>query len=302
MKLPILVVGSVAFDDIETAVGRRDNCMGGSANYFSMAASFFTQVRLVAVVGEDFPEAHLDTLRGRDVDLSGLERVPGRTFRWSGRYGADFADAETLDTQLNVFEHFEPKVPEAFRDTPIVFLANIHPALQLDVLDQIRNPSFVAADTMNFWITGEREKLLEVARRVDLLVINETEARMLAGESNVFQAAEAILRMGPKTLLIKRGAYGALLFHADGRFFVPAVPLAEVVDPTGAGDTFAAGAIGWAAGHSAWDFRSLKRAVLAGTALASFTCEGFSLDRLMTLGREEIDTRVQRLREFMNPD
>ncbi len=302
MKQPILVVGSVALDDLETPAGRRESCLGGSANYFSVAAGHFAAVRLVAVVGDDFPGDHLDALRARGIDLEGLEQVPGRTFRWSGRYGADFADAETLDTQLNVFADFEPKVPESFRDTPVVFLANIHPALQLDVLGQIRDPAFVALDTMNFWITGEREALLRVIERVDMLVINETEARMLAGEPNVFTAAEAILGMGPKSLLIKRGAYGALLFHADGRFFVPAVPLAEVIDPTGAGDTFAAGAIGYAAGQGAWDFRTLKHAALAGTALASFTCEGFSLDRLLTLQRTEIDARILELRAFMNPD
>ncbi len=302
MQQPILVVGSVALDDIESPAGARVECLGGSANYFSVAARHFAPVRLVAVVGDDFPEGHLDLLRARGIDLKGLERVSGRTFRWKGRYGADFADAETLDTQLNVFEHFEPKVPEAFRDTPVVFLANIHPALQLDVLRQVRDPAYVALDTMNFWITGERDALLEVVARVDLLVINETEAQMLAGESNVFRAADAILRMGPKSLLIKRGAYGALLFHADGRFFVPAVPLADVVDPTGAGDTFAAGAIGYAAGQGAWDFRTLKRAVLAGTALASFTCEGFSLERLLTLRTDEIESRITRLRAFMNPD
>lgn len=302
MKQPILVVGSVAFDAIESPAGRRERCLGGSANYFSVAASHFAPVRLVAVVGEDFPAEHLDVLRGRGIDLAGLEQVPGRTFFWSGRYGADFADAETLDTQLNVFADFEPKVPEAYRDTPVVFLANIHPALQLDVLRQVRDPAYVALDTMNFWITGEREALLKVVEKVDLLVINETEARMLAGEHNVFTAAEAILRMGPKSLLIKRGAYGALLFHVDGRFFVPAVPLAAVVDPTGAGDTFAAGTVGYAAGQGAWDFRTLKHAVLSGTALASFTCEGFSLERLLTLGRDEIDARILKLRAFMNPD
>ncbi len=300
--LPVLVVGSVAFDDLESPAGVRENCLGGSANYFSVGASHFTPVRLVAVVGEDFPEAHLDTLRARGIDLGGLERVTGETFRWRGRYGADFADAETLDTRLNVFEHFDPKVPDGWRDTPVVFLANIHPALQLRVLDEVTDPQFVALDTMNFWIEGERAALLEVLKRIDMLVINETEARMLADESNVFRAARAILDMGPKTLLIKRGAYGALLFHKDGTFFVPAVPLAEVVDPTGAGDTFAAGTVGYLAGEGSFDFRTLKRAVLAGTALASFTCEAFGLERLLGLRRDEVEERVLHLRELMNPD
>ncbi|MCA9540099.1 MAG: sugar kinase [Myxococcales bacterium] len=300
-RLPILVVGSVAFDDLETPHGTRESCLGGSATYFSASASLFAPVRLVAVVGDDFPEAPLAQLAERGVDLEGLERVAGKTFRWGGRYDAEGADAETLYTHLNVFEHFDPKIPESYRGSPVVFLGNIHPALQLRVLDQIRAPEFVAADTMNFWITGERDTLLEVLKRIDLLVINETEARMLAGHRNIFVAADRVRAMGPKALVVKRGAYGALLFHPDGTFFVPAVPLREVVDPTGAGDTFAAGLVGALAHDGRFDFATLRRAVLTGTVMASFACQGFSLDRVMTVARPDVDLRMDELLALTQP-
>ncbi|MCB9541630.1 MAG: PfkB family carbohydrate kinase [bacterium] len=295
MPHPILVVGSVAFDDLETPHGVRENALGGSANYFSVGASLFAPIRLVAVVGDDFPAAHLDAMRARGVDLGGLDQVTGPTFRWRGRYAAEDADAETLDTRLNVFEHFQPRIPAAWKSTPIAFLGNIHPKLQLDVLDQLDDPQLVGADTMNFWIKGERAALLEVLRRIDLLVINETEARQLAGESNIWLAADAVRAMGPKILVVKRGAYGALLFHPEGIFVVPAVPLREVIDPTGAGDTFAAGVMGSLAMAGATDFATLRRAVLTGTVLASFTCQGFSLDRLLTLDRPAVDARMEEL-------
>jgi len=294
-SIPVLVVGSVALDDIETPAGHRPECLGGSATYFSVSASLFAPIRLVAVVGEDFPEAHVTALRERGVDLGGLERVPGRTFRWKGRYPEENADAVTLDTQLNVFEHFEPKIPESYRDTPIVFLGNIHPALQYDVLDQISKPKLVGADTMNFWISGEREALVRVIERLDLLVINETEAKQLAGERNVYVAAEKIRAMGPKILVVKRGAYGALLFHPEGLFSCPAVPLRSVVDPTGAGDTFASGMIGSLSESGDFGFASFRRAVQAGTVMASFACEGFSLDRVLTVTRDEFTTRLAQL-------
>lgn len=297
----ILVVGSVAFDDLETPHGVREGALGGSANYFSASASLFAPIRLVAVVGDDFPEAHLEALAGRGVDLKGLERVEGPTFRWKGRYAAEDADAETLDTQLNVFEHFEPKIPADWRSTPIVFLGNIHPRLQLDVLDQIESPRLVGADTMNFWIDGEREALLEVLARIDLLVINETEARQLAGDDNIFKAADAVRAMGPKILIVKRGAYGALLFHPEGTFFVPAVPLREVIDPTGAGDTFAAGVMGSLAADGAIDLPALRRAVLTGTVMASFACQGFSLDKVMTVERAHVEARLEELLILIRP-
>jgi len=295
-SMPVLAVGSVALDDIETPAGHRPECLGGSATYFSVSASLFAPVRLVAVVGDDFPEEHVTSLRERGVDLGGLERVPGRTFRWKGRYPEESADAITLDTQLNVFEHFEPKVPDAYRETPIVFLGNIHPALQFDVLDQISTPQLVGADTMNFWISGEREALVRVVERLDLLVINETEAKLLAGERNVYVAADKIRAMGPKILVVKRGAYGALLFHPEGLFSCPAVPLRSVVDPTGAGDTFASGMIGALAETGDFGFASFRRAVQAGTVMASFACEGFSLDRVLSVTREEFSARLEQLR------
>lgn len=298
---PILVVGSVAFDDLETPHGVREGALGGSANYFSASASLFAPVRLVAVVGDDFPGSHLEVLAGRGVDLAGLERVAGPTFRWKGRYAAEDADAETLDTQLNVFEHFQPKIPAGWQTSPVVFLGNIHPRLQLDVLDQIERPKLVAADTMNFWITGQRPTLLEVLRRIDLLVINETEARQLADEDNIFKAADAVRAMGPRMLVIKRGAYGALLFHPDGTFFVPAVPLREVVDPTGAGDTFAAGVVGSLTADGSADFPALRRAVLTGTVMASFACQGFSLDKVLTVDRRQVDARLEELLMLIRP-
>ena len=297
----ILVVGSVAFDDLETPHGVREGALGGSANYFSASASLFAPVKLVAVVGDDFPEQHLEKLAARGADLAGLERVEGPTFRWKGRYAAEDADAETLDTQLNVFEHFQPKIPAEWTRSPIVFLGNIHPRLQLDVLDQMASPRLVAADTMNFWIDGEREALLEVLARIDLLVINETEARQLAEDDNIFKAADKVRAMGPKMLVVKRGAYGALLFHPDGTFFVPAVPLREVIDPTGAGDTFAAGLVGSLAADGALDMPALRRAVLTGTVMASFACQGFGLDRVMTVDRAQVEARLEELLILIRP-
>ena len=298
-KLPILVVGSVAIDDVETPSGHRPESLGGSANYFSVSASIFAPVRLVGVVGDDFPESHVTSLAERGIDLAGLERVGGKTFRWKGRYASEGADAETLDTQLNVFESFQPKIPDQHRDTPIVFLGNIHPLLQLDVLDQIDAPRFSAADTMNFWIQGEREALTSMIRRLDMLIINETEASLLAEEGNIYDAADVIRGMGPRVLVIKRGAYGAILFHPEGIFTVPAYPLRKVVDPTGAGDTFAAGFMGSVAEQGAFDFGALKQASLYGTVMASFACEGFSMDGVQSLERPQIEARVDRLREMM---
>ncbi len=304
MAKQILVVGSVAIDDIETPAGHRSDSLGGSATYFSTGASFFAPIRLVAVVGSDFDAAELDDLRSRGVDLEGLEQVPGKTFRWAGRYGADFGDAETLDTQLNVFEDFDPKIPESYRETPLVFLANIHPELQGRVLDAFEGhrPELIGADTMNFWITGQRDALLKVLSRIDLLVINETEAHMLSGKKNIYDAADAIRAMGPKILVIKRGAYGALLFHPDGLFVAPSVPLRKLADPTGAGDTFASGLMGYLATCDTLNFEAFKRGVLAGTVLASFACEGFSFDRVKTLTRVDFDERMMQLRALISVD
>src|SRR5512136_2749100 len=233
--MPLLVVGSVALDSLETPFGRRDDVLGGSASYFSVCASFFGPTRMVAVVGEDFPEEHVRFLASRGIDLGGLARRPGRTFRWKGRYEFDLNTAHTLDTQLNVFAEFRPDLPEAWRDSSHVFLGNIDPDLQRAVLDQVRRPRLVAADTMNFWIEGKRASLLEALRRVDLLFVNDAEARQLAGEHNIVKAARAILSMGPKALVVKRGEYGALSFFGDEIFAATAYPLAELFDPTGAG-------------------------------------------------------------------
>ncbi|MEZ4475296.1 MAG: PfkB family carbohydrate kinase [bacterium] len=299
---PILVVGSVALDDIETPAGNHRDVVGGSANYFGAAASLFAPVRLVAVVGEDFPQAHVDILESRGVDTAGLERVPGRTFRWHGRYGADFGDAETLETQLNVFEDFDPKIPDAFRATPWVFLGNIHPTLQAGVLEQIARPRLVAADTMNFWITQERRALRAVLAHIDLLIINATEARMLSEQDNLYDAVDAIRAMGPEMLVIKKGSHGAMLFHPEGTFFAPAVPLRRVVDPTGAGDTFAAGLMGYVARAGARDFGTLKRAVINGVVMASFAVEGFGQDHVLALDRRQIDARTRTIEGMISLD
>jgi sugar/nucleoside kinase (ribokinase family) len=288
--MSLLVVGSIALDTIETPFGRRDDALGGSATYFSTAASFFGPVRLVAVVGEDFPREHLDLLASRGVDLEGLERARGRTFRWKGRYEFDLNQAHTLDTQLNVFAEFRPRLPEAWRDTEYVFLGNIDPDLQRAVLDQVRRPRFVACDTMNFWIASKRESLARTLERVDMLFVNDAEARQLAGESNVVAAARKILRMGPRALVVKRGEYGALFFSGDEVFAASAYPLDAVFDPTGAGDTFAGGFMGYVARHGT-DPATLRRAIVLGGVLASFVVEEFSLDRLRRLGGAEIRAR-----------
>lgn len=290
---PILVVGSVAYDSVETPFGKAENVLGGSAIYFATSASFFAPVRVVGVVGEDYPADALSFLEGRPVDLSGLVRTKGRTFRWAGRYGYDLNEAKTLDTQLNVFADFKPDLPEAFRDSPYVFLGNIDPDLQADVLGQVRSPRLVAADTMNFWISGKLDPLRRVLGKVDLLLINEAEARQLAGEPNLVKAARAIRALGPRMLVVKRGEYGALMFHEDGVFAAPAYPLEAVFDPTGAGDTFAGGVVGFLARAGRLDEATLRQAIVAGGVLASFNVEAFSLDRLKTLKPGDITARYE---------
>jgi sugar/nucleoside kinase (ribokinase family) len=288
---------------VETPFGHKEDILGGSATYFSTSASFFTPARVVAVVGEDFPEAHLNFLRGRGIDLEGLTRESGRTFRWKGRYGYELNEAQTLDTQLNVFQAFSPKLPEAYRDTPYVFLGNIHPELQAQVLDQVRAPKLVAADTMNFWINGSRAALLKTLKRVNLLFVNDAEARQLAGEHNVVKAARAILGMGPQRVVIKRGEYGALLFDHGHIFACPAFPLAEVFDPTGAGDTFAGGFMGALATSAGnLDAGVLRRAMVMGSVMASFTVEKFSLERLREVTRPEIHARFAEFRQLTHFD
>jgi sugar/nucleoside kinase (ribokinase family) len=294
--MSLLVVGSVGLDTVRTPFGAVEEALGGSATYCSAAASFFTPVLLVAVVGEDFPEEHVRFLEERRVDLRGLQRTPGRTFRWRGEYTFELNEAKTLDTQLNVFDRFRPDLPEAYRQAEFLFLANIDPDLQRDVLRQMRRPRLVACDTMNFWIEGKLEALRQTIREVDLLVINEGEARELAREPNLMKAARQILSLGPKALIVKRGEYGACLFNGKQVFAAPAYPLESVFDPTGAGDAFAGGMMGYLAASGDLSDAGIRRAMIFGSVLASFNVEDFSLNRLRTLCRGEID---QRYREFL---
>ena len=296
----LLVVGSVALDSVATPFGKVREVLGGSATYFSYAASFFTRARLVAAVGEDFPKEHTRLLEDRGVDVAGLSVVSGRTFRWSGEYGYDLNDARTLDTQLNVFAEFRPALAPEARSVPYLFLANIDPELQLEVLRQMaRRPKLVALDTMNFWIQGKREALARVLREVDVVTINDAEARQLAGEPNLIKAARAISALGPRTVVVKRGEYGALLLANGGFFMVPAYPLESVYDPTGAGDTFAGGFMGYLARQDATDGATLRRAMLYGSVMASFTVEDFSLKRLARLTPNELAERYAEFQELM---
>lgn len=289
----ILVVGSVAFDSVETPFGKGDNVLGGSATYFSTSASFFSDVSLVAVVGEDFPEEHVAFLRSRNVDLRGLSREEGKTFHWKGKYGYDLNEAQTLETHLNVFESFRPRIPDAYRDAEYLFLANIDPELQMEVLSQVERPRVVACDTMNFWISSKPEALRQVIAKVDIFIINEGEARQLTGEANLVKAARRILTMGVKTLIIKRGEYGVLMFSGNSVFAAPAYPLEEVFDPTGAGDTFAGGFMGYMANSGDTTEAGLRQAIIFGSVMASFNVEDFSLNRLQRLSYGEIEQRYR---------
>jgi sugar/nucleoside kinase (ribokinase family) len=296
--MSLLVVGSVALDDIEAPAGSAKNVLGGAASYFGVAASFFTPVRVVAVVGDDFPEEHLRFLASKGLDLAGLRRVTGRTFRWGARYRESLNERDTLFTELGVFEHFDPVIPPAYRDSEWVFLANIQPTLQRRVLEQTRAPRFSAMDTMNFWITGARAELEKTLAVVKGLVINDEEARQLTGEANLVRAADAIRALGPRVVIVKRGEHGALLFDEDGIFAAPAFPLREVRDPTGAGDAFAGGLMGALASDGSVDTDALRRAMIYGSVLASFCVERFSLDRLRALSRAEVDARFEDFRRL----
>lgn len=296
----ILAVGSLAFDSVSTPAGKAEKVLGGSLNFFSLSASFFNPLQLVGVVGEDFPAEHLKFLASRGIDIQGISTMPGKTFHWTGEYGKDLNEAITLSTQLNVFEHFNPQIPEKYRDAEYVFLGNIAPELQMRVLEQVRKPKLIAMDSMNFWITGCRDQLLKVLPRIDLLTINEGEAKLLAGVDNVVVAAEKVMAMGPKALVVKRGEYGAFLFFQNEIFSAPAVPIRKVVDPTGAGDTFAGGMIGYLASHGmGLDRDALRKAVLTGAVMASYTVEDFSFRRLQKLERHEIDVRLEELLRTM---
>jgi sugar/nucleoside kinase (ribokinase family) len=291
----VLIVGSVALDSVRTPFGEVDEVLGGSATYGSIAASYFTDVDLVAVVGEDFPEPHRNFLRRRGINVDGLVTQPGRTFRWKGEYGFQLNEAKTLRTELNVLETFQPTLPSTYRQAELVFLANIDPDLQLHVLGQVDRPRLVAADTMNFWIDGKRESLLRVLKEIDLLMINDGEARSLSKEVNLIKAAQWILGCGPKGLIIKRGEHGAMLFNNHRVFIAPAYPLESVFDPTGAGDSFAGGLLGYLAQSGDLSDGTLRRAVIYGSAMASFAVEAFSVERLKNVTEEELQTRV---REF----
>ncbi len=292
MKHHALVVGSLAFDDLEMPSGTFNDVIGGAATYSSIAASLLAPVRLVGVVGQDFPEPVLDDLRRRGVDTAGVERAGGKTFRWRGRYSPDLASRTTLDTQLNVFADFRPKIPAAFVESPIVLLGNIHPALQLEVLAQVKEPKLVVADTMNFWITGEPKLLGDVLRKIDLLVINDEEARELSGIHNLVKAAADIRKRGPSRLIVKRGEHGALYFDDAGVFFAPAYPLEEVLDPTGAGDSFAGGLIGYVARAGTLDHPVMRRAMYFGSALGSFCVEGIGPRRLLDVSQGDLRKRM----------
>lgn len=293
---PVLIVGSMAFDDLELPSGSAKDVIGGSATYSAFAASSFTDVRVVAVVGDDFPAATLTDMRARGIDTAGIERASGKTFRWAGRYDQDLIHRTTLDTQLNVFAEFRPKIPANYRDTPIVLLGNIHPALQIEVLDQVQRPRVVVADTMNFWISGEPKLLGEMLRRIDILVINDEEARQLSGHVNIRRAAREIHSRGPKRLIIKRGEHGALLFDEQGAFAAPGFPLEDVVDPTGAGDSFAGGFIGYLAAQPEITPLALRRAMLHATATASFCVEAVGTKRVAEVARADVAARVAAIR------
>jgi sugar/nucleoside kinase (ribokinase family) len=291
--MSILVVGSVALDSVETPFGRADDAVGGSATFFASAASYFAPVRVVGVVGDDYPLEKLAFLADRGVDLSGVERADGESFRWSGVYSFDLNSRETLETRLGVFADFAPRIPTSFRDADWIFLGNIDPVLQLEVLEQIDRPRFVACDTMNFWIEGKREELLALLGRVDLLLVNDAEARELSGDHNLSRAARWIQARGPRYVIIKKGEHGAILFTPSSAFFAPGYPLEEVFDPTGAGDAFAGGFVGALAQSGRLEESDLRRAVVYGSAMGSFAVEEFSIDRFRTLQTGEIEARVR---------
>ena len=303
--MTILAVGSVAFDNITTPSGRADNVLGGSATYFSLSASYFTGVRVVAVVGEDFTAEHEEVLKKRGVDTRGIEHAKGKTFRWGGQYLENLNEARTDFTELNVFEKFQPRIPEAYRDSEFLFLGNIHPSLQAMVRRELSKAKLTGGDTMNFWIQGANQELRETLRLVNILLINDGEAKMLASESSLPRAARKVLAMGPQALVIKHGEYGATIFFSEGAFGIgshpfraPALPIEEVKDPTGAGDSFAGGFMGYIASQEQVNREVIKRALFYGGVMGSFAVERFGTERLQSLTREEIDARFQMFREL----
>ena len=292
--MSLLVVGSVAFDAVETPYGKTERMLGGAGTYFSLAASFFTRVSLVGVVGEDFTPEDAAVFRGRKIDISGLEYAKGKTFFWAARYGTDPNERETLATELNVFATFKPKLPEAYRGARNIFLANIDPTLQRSVLDQMKTrPQLVGLDTMNYWIESTPEELKHILSRTDVLMINDSETRMLSNEHNLLRAAKHLFTLGPKTLVIKRGEHGAMMVDKKGAFCVPAFPLEEVHDPTGAGDTFAGGFMGYLSNCKTLNDGAIRRAMVYGSVLGSFAVERFGLERLRKVTRKEINARAR---------
>jgi sugar/nucleoside kinase (ribokinase family) len=308
--MAITVVGSVAYDSIETPAGRRERCLGGAATYFSLSASFFTDVRVIAVVGEDFGAEQEDVFLKRNIDTRGIERAVGKSFFWEGSYMDNLNEAKTHKTDLNVFASFEPKIPEAYRDSDFLFLANIDPILQRRVREAMPGVKLVAGDTMNYWIKDHKPALLEVLKGLDILLINDTEARMLAANDNLVQAARAVMAMGPSSLIVKHGEYGATLFHkappntngAEKTFRAPALPLEEVVDPTGAGDSFAGGFFGYLASQPEITPAAYRNAMFYGSVMGSFAVERFGTERLQMLSRNEIDARFRLFRELTHLD
>lgn len=298
--MTLLVVGSTAFDTIETPHGKAENCLGGSSTYFGLAARLFTPVRLVSVIGEDFPEEHRKLLGDRGIDLAGLEVKPGKTFSWHGRYSADMNQRDTIDVQLNTFGDFEPKVPESYRDTPFVFLANGAPATQLSVVEQMKEPRFVVADTMDLWIDTARDGLLELLSRIDGVIVNDSEVKQLTGETNLIAAGRAALKLGPKLVIVKKGEHGCFVFSNFFHYALPAYPTERVVDPTGAGDSFAGGFMGFLANCDSISLANMQRAVAYGTVTASLTVEGFGVGQLADADRAAVERRYAELMQFVS--
>ncbi len=301
--MSLLVVGSIAFDSVETPTDRRDNVIGGSATYFSYAASYFTDVKLVGVVGEDWPDEHTQLLQSRKINTEGLDVKPGeKTFSWKGKYLPNMNDRETLEVNLNVFETFSPVLPESYKDTPFVFLANGAPTVQMQVLDQVNHPKLVVADTMDLWINIQKDELLELIKRIDGLVLNDSEAKLLTGEENLVKAGQAVLDLGAKFCVLKKGEHGAMYFGDDGCYVLPAFPTDQVLDPTGAGDSFAGGMMGYLASQDATDPASIKRALVYGTLVASFNVEDFSLERMKQIERQALDERFTQYQQMLAID
>ena len=298
---PLLVVGSVAFDNVITPYGEKEHILGGAASYCSFAASYYTDVQMVGVIGNDFGEEYLNRLSSRGIDLEGLQKdESGPTFFWKGKYHENFNRRDTLDIQLNVFEKFRPDLPDSYKNTSFVLLGNIHPALQSHVLDQLNGSAYILADTIDLWIDIEKTALLELIKRVNLFVINDTEAEELTGEKNIILAGNKLREMGPESVIIKKGEHGAILFHSNGMFALPAYPVTELRDPTGAGDSFAGALIGRLASQNSSDFNSIKEAMLYATSTASLTVEAFGCDRLESAGSKEIQQRVDSLKDLIS--